>query len=116
MAQSITVVLTDDIDGSEATETVRFAIDGTWYEIDLNPGNAEKIREVFGEWIGSARRTGAAPSRPGSGSGSGGIRRSREANPENAAVREWAQAEGIQIGGHGRIPAHVREMYEQSRK
>jgi hypothetical protein len=27
-------------------------------------------------------------------------------------VREWAKARGIDIGAHGRIPAHVREQYE----
>lgn len=27
-------------------------------------------------------------------------------------VREWAKAKGIDIGAHGRIPAHVREQYE----
>ena len=63
--QSVTVVLTDDIDGSEATETVRFGLDGCWYEIDLCSGNAEKLREVLGEWTRHGRRTGAAPSRPG---------------------------------------------------
>ena len=119
MSQHVTVVLTDDLDGSEATETVRFALDGTWYEIDLNPGNAEKLREVVREWISHARKagttgsgTGAARSGAGSRPVSRGDRERRPADPRNAAIREWARSEGIEMGGHGRIPAHVRAMYE----
>lgn len=108
MAQSITVVLTDDIDGSEATETVRFAIDGVWYEIDLNPANAEKIREVLGEWTAKARRTGAGPSRPVERA----VRIRPETNPRNAAVRRWAAENSIEVQTHGRIPAEVMDMYD----
>ena len=40
MAQKITVTLEDDLDGGPADETVRFAIGGTSYEIDLSARNA----------------------------------------------------------------------------
>jgi hypothetical protein len=109
--QSVTVVLTDDIDGSEATETVRFGVDGSWYEIDLCSANADKLREVMGEWTSHARRSGAAPSRSAAGGGSGRARR-REANPENTVIRAWAVANGHQIGSFGRIPEDVRSAYE----
>jgi hypothetical protein len=36
VAQKITTLFIDDIDGGEADGTVRFALDGTDYEIDLN--------------------------------------------------------------------------------
>ena len=36
MSSKVLVVLEDDLDGSKASETVTFAIDGTQYEIDLN--------------------------------------------------------------------------------
>ena len=45
MAQHIFVSLVDDIDGSEADETVQFALDGVTYEIDLSAENAEELRE-----------------------------------------------------------------------
>jgi nucleoid-associated protein Lsr2 len=109
--QSITVVLTDDIDGSEATETVRFALDGDWYEIDLNSANAEKMREVIGEWADRARKSGAGSARQAAGEPE---RRRRRAttDPRSTAIRGWAKDNGHEIGGHGRIPAHVRELYE----
>ena len=49
MAQQTIVTLTDDIDGSEATETVSFGLDGRICEIDLNEAHAEDLREV-GAW------------------------------------------------------------------
>lgn len=39
MAQRVEVILEDDIDGGPADETVRFAINGTQYEIDLSSEN-----------------------------------------------------------------------------
>jgi len=40
MATKITVALEDDLDGGPADETVRFAVGGVEYEIDLNKKNA----------------------------------------------------------------------------
>jgi hypothetical protein len=42
MAQKVQVLLVDDLDGGEATETVAFSLDGTTYEIDLSSDNATK--------------------------------------------------------------------------
>ncbi|MGH8880612.1 MAG: Lsr2 dimerization domain-containing protein, partial [Stackebrandtia sp.] len=42
MAQKVTVSLVDDLDGSEAGETVEFGLDGAFYEIDLSDDNAER--------------------------------------------------------------------------
>ena len=55
MAQKTQVILTDDLDGSEATQTVTFAFQGTSYEIDLNDEHASYIEESFAEWISNAR-------------------------------------------------------------
>jgi len=66
VASKITVELTDDLDGSAADTTVRFAVDGTAYEIDLSKKNAAKIRRDFGRYIEHARRAtgGRRPGRP----------------------------------------------------
>ena len=48
MAQQVNVVLVDDLDGSEAGETVVFGLDGTTYEIDLSEKNAKKLRNREG--------------------------------------------------------------------
>jgi hypothetical protein len=43
MVQSVTVMLIDDIDQSEAAETVHFGVDGTAYEIDLSARHANEL-------------------------------------------------------------------------
>jgi hypothetical protein len=47
MAQKVHIVLEDDLDGSAATETVSFGLDGKTYEIDLNDKNAAKLRDAL---------------------------------------------------------------------
>src|SRR2546430_1837353 len=102
MAQRVEVVLEDDIDGSPADETVRFAYDGRQYEIDLSSKNAQALRSTLGKYIEHARK---AP---------GGPRQARgpRSRVDTSAVREWARAQGKEISDRGRIPASVMKEYE----
>jgi hypothetical protein len=112
MAQRVQVVLIDDVDGGDASETVTFALDGVSFEIDLNAANAAKLRDDFALWIGNGRRVS------GRGSGSRGAARSggrRSAGGEDtAAIREWAKSNGHQVSERGRISAAVREAYDKA--
>jgi hypothetical protein len=66
MAQKVTVALEDDLDGGPADETVRFAIDGTDYEIDLRASHADAFRKQLAPYIEHARRARRSqPRRPG---------------------------------------------------
>ena len=56
MAQKVHIVLEDDIDGSEADETVTFGLDGTTYEIDLNDKNAAALRDALAAYVGHGRK------------------------------------------------------------
>ena len=47
MAQSVQIILEDDLEGGPAEETVQFGLDGRQYEIDLSTANAEKLREAL---------------------------------------------------------------------
>lgn len=58
MATRQTVQLLDDVDGSEATQTVRFGVDGHEYEIDLNDTHAEELRASVDTFIRQARKVG----------------------------------------------------------
>jgi hypothetical protein len=109
MAQKVQIILEDDIDGGEATQTVTFALDGTNYEIDLNDANAEKLRDAIAPFVGHARKV------------SGGARRGPGRRPATSAVaggasakeiREWAHANGQAVPERGRIPADVRAAFE----
>src|SRR6266568_7212927 len=59
VAQKIQTLFIDDIDGSEAEGTVRFALDGAEYEIDLNAKHAEALRKALSRYVEAARRSSA---------------------------------------------------------
>ena len=58
MAQKVQVILVDDVDGGDASETVTFGLDGVTYEIDLNEKNASKLRDSLATWVGHGRKVG----------------------------------------------------------
>ena len=116
MAQKVQIILEDDLDGSEATQTVSFALDGTNYEIDLNDENAEKLREALAPYLGHARKVSTGTARRGrrAGSSSGSGSAGSNDGPSPAEIREWARANGHDVPERGRIPADVRQAYESA--
>jgi nucleoid-associated protein Lsr2 len=91
MATKLTAVLKDDLDDGLAEETVRFAIGGTGYEIDLNAKNAAASRQQLSPCIEHARRADTRQRhRPGkttaSRERSGNIRRGRKTRASRSAT------------------------------
>jgi hypothetical protein len=112
MAQKVTVSLVDDLDGSEAGETVEFGLDGAFYEIDLSDDNAERLRDALAEYVGHARRSGGRKRTGGRVAVAGRAPRTASADREqNQAMREWARKQGMNISDRGRIPKEVAEAY-----
>src|SRR5262249_17362576 len=97
VAQKIQTLFIDDIDGSEAEGTVRFALDGAEYEIDLNAKNAEALRKALSRYVEAARRS----------SGTAARRPARAGRLNTTEVREWAKAQGIEVKDRGRVPAEL---------
>ena len=58
MATKVLTTLQDDIDGSDATETVRFALDGVEWEIDLSERNANRLRNSLSDFMAHGRKVG----------------------------------------------------------
>jgi hypothetical protein len=56
VASKTVVELFDDLDGGRADETVRFALDGVEYEIDLSTKHAAVLRDMLAVYIGHAHR------------------------------------------------------------
>ena len=105
MAQKVSIVLVDDLDGSEATETVSFGLDGTSYEIDLNDKNAAKLRDALSGYVGHGRKVGAAPRRGRKAAASSG-------GPSAKEIRDWARTNGYDVPERGRVSADVRSAYD----
>jgi len=123
VAQKVNVVLVDDLDGSQAEESVSFSLDGVSYEIDLSGKNAQKLRNAFGPYVDAARRVGGRAARGRgrtarpSGSGSGGASGSRGGNKaETAEIRAWAKSEGYDVSSRGRIPSDIIEAYQKAKR
>ncbi|MET9019777.1 histone-like nucleoid-structuring protein Lsr2 [Actinopolymorpha singaporensis] len=112
MATKTNVVLIDDLDGSEAEESVKFGLDGVSYEIDLSAKNATKLRNAFATYVGSARRVGGRAARGRAGRPAGGSAR----KPETAEIRAWARDQGYDVSDRGRIPAEIIEAYQKGRR
>ncbi|HEY2095574.1 MAG: hypothetical protein QOC67_698 [Pseudonocardiales bacterium] len=115
MAQKVFVEMVDDLDGSvgEGVTTVGFALDGRSYEIDLNSGNAEKLRDSLAEFIAAGRRqrSGRTASRSQASASVDPAARERA-----HAIREWARGAGHDVSERGRIPAVVAEAYEAAQQ
>jgi len=103
VAQKIQTLFIDDIDGSEAEGTVRFALDGAEYEIDLNAKNAEALRKALSRYVEAARRSSGATARRPARAG----RRTAASGLNTTEVREWAKAQGIDVKDRGRVPAEL---------
>jgi hypothetical protein len=116
--------LVDDLDGEliadGAGETVSFALDGKSYEIDLNDANAAAFREALQKYIAAGRRASAAVASPLRQA----VRSSRSAAAAGgshwsagyAVVREWAQANGVEVSPRGRVADSVMKAYEDAHK
>ncbi len=111
MAQKVLVSLVDDLDGSEADETLEFGLDGISYQIDLSADNAGELRDTLAQYVEHARRSGGrkrAATRV-----SGVVRPATVDREQNQAIRAWARKNGFNVSDRGRIPTEVVEAYHK---
>jgi len=104
MSKSVSVIITDDLDGSENAQTISFGLDGVAYEIDLAKKNRAKLEHALAPFIEAARRV------PRGGRRRGG--RAAGAPADRSAVRDWARSNGLQVSERGRISADIIRRYE----
>ena len=102
MAQKVHIVLIDDIDQSDAEETVTFGLDGKEFAIDLNKKNARSLRDALAPYVAHARPVSRS-GRRSSGKAAGGTAPSE--------IRAWARENGYDVPERGRVAAEVREAY-----
>ena len=110
------VELIDDLDEKVAPDvtTHTFSLDGTEYEIDLNPANARKLSKALEKFCDKGRVTrrprGSRLSSNGrNGNGNG---HSPESTVElTRAARAWALENGYDVAPRGRVPGSVLTAY-----
>ena len=106
MAQQIQTLFIDDIDGGAAEGTVRFALDGTDYEIDLSGEHSDELHAALRTYVDHARKVAGTARRPGARSAR------RSSTVDTVAVRAWARETGLDIKERGRVPADLVAKYQ----
>ncbi len=117
MAQKTIVQFTDDLDGSEASQTVEFGYQGKTYKLDLNDRNAAELEEALAPYIAAAQRADGGRGRGGrrgkTRTPAASQQRSGDGrNYDSKAVRQWAQSQGLEVPARGRIPGKVLEQFK----
>lgn len=110
MAQRVLVERVDDLDGSPATETIEFSLDGTNYQIDLNDQHAQQLRAVLDRYALHARRhpqtTTLAPERQRQ-------RKKRDNQALTERIRQLASRQKrTEHHDHAPTPPHVADISE----
>jgi hypothetical protein len=110
MASRTQITLVDDLDGSEAQETVSLGLDGVTYELDLNDEHAKQLREALAPYLEAGRRVGGGARR--------GPAKKAAAAPsskvDTTAVREWAKKEGIEVSDRGRLSNDLLVKFQEA--
>ncbi|GAA2034791.1 Lsr2 family protein [Catenulispora yoronensis] len=107
MAKRTTVVIHDDLDGSEGAGTVKFGLDGKSYEIDLSEGHEKELRKVLEKYVSAATLV------TGQNAASSGRRKygTGPARRDTKHIREWLRSQGVEISDRGRIPTEHMNRY-----
>jgi Lsr2 len=106
MAQQIQTLFIDDIDGGAAEGTVRFALDGSDYEIDLSGKHSDELHDALRKFVEHGRKVGGSARRPGARGGR------RASTVDTVAVRAWARENGHDIKDRGRVSAELVAKYQ----
>ena len=114
MTKKVTIEISDDIDGSQADQTVPFGLDGATYEIDLSNANANALRAALEPFVAAARRTGGRRIKVAVGQTTDSTKEGPQAADDYTAthdIRSWARNNGYEVADRGRIPASVVDAY-----
>jgi hypothetical protein len=106
VASRTIIEVTDDLDGSKADETIRFALDNADFEIDLSKAHADELRGALDRYMKAGRKTG--------GKRDGRRRSAAATDGEIKDIRDWAKKQGLQVSDRGRVSADVREAYAKA--
>lgn len=106
MAEKVQRVIIDDLDGSEADQTVTFGLDGVVYQIDLTDEHAESLRSHLTEFVDKARRVGGRKM---------AAKRIAEIDGESASIiRQWARENGMDVPDRGRVSREIVQAYHNA--
>ncbi len=101
-----TTIVTDDLDGTSAAETVSFSYEGVAYSIDLSKKNRAALEKALKPYLAAATKVRRSTRRSSSRSTS-----RRRPGPALSDVRNWAAEQGMEVSARGRIAQDVLNAY-----
>jgi hypothetical protein len=107
VAKSYVEVLVDDIDGSEAVESVQLGWNGQWRQLELSEKNIAALSKAIDRFWDAGRPVASAGAR---GRRSAGASTGRDPK----AIRAWALPNSIRVPSRGRIPGDVERQHNAS--
>jgi nucleoid-associated protein Lsr2 len=117
MTKATVEVLVDDLDGTEAVETVWLGWNGDWRELELSKKNLAALTRALDRYWNVSRPVAAGKqaqrrSRPNAAR----PHRSIKTKPDPKLIRVWATDNGIEVRARGRIPADVVRRYNDAHR
>ena len=108
MAKTLVEVLVDDLDGTEAVESVRLGWNGQWRQLELSERNLAALSKAIDRFWDAGRPMRSEPA--------GARRRATTATGgrDPRAIRVWAAENGIAVPARGRIPRDVEDRYNEA--
>jgi hypothetical protein len=107
MAKTLVEVLVDDLDGTEAVESVRLGWNGQWRQLELSEKNLAALSKAIDRFWDAGRPTKSeAGGRRRGSAGTGGR--------DPRAIRVWAAENGIAVPARGRIPREIEDRYNEA--
>jgi len=121
VAKQTIVRLVDDLDGSSATVTIPFSLEGTAYTIDLSEANADRMRAAFAPYVQAGERVSGPRGKRSRAAAARAPRNAAvtavgESSAQRAAIRSWAQQNGYRVSDRGRIGVAVRDAYRDAHR
>jgi hypothetical protein len=98
---------------ADDNETVRFALDGQAYEIDLHRTDADRLRATLSRYVAAGRPV-MRQATPATADSRQIAPLRADRRPDTGAIREWARAQGHEVSDRGRIPTKVLEAYRSA--
>lgn len=100
MATENITITRSDLSGKSEAKTIAFGLKGTWYEIDLTPGEEDGLQGALEQYLAAARKASANPSRKGQSV-------PKMSQSERDEIRAWAAKNELSVPAKGRLPKAV---------
>lgn len=114
MAKATVEVLVDDLDGSEAVETVWLGWNGDWRELELSKRNLDALSKALDKYWNVSRPVSNGDRSRRRNRPAARAPRAIKTNNDPKLIRAWAANNGITVRARGRLPGAVVRQYNKA--